>query len=293
MNELDQNPDVPPDLAFDGSLPTIDTLWERTAENQENLRKRYKELQSWSDNIAGEIRYSRVGAKIGVSEQFFGRFVRGDAELDQKQYKALLTLLWDNKLWSDSWRSRGPAAKPGTLFIALSEFLDVGEISKERLVTETPGLYRSWRPSMHVPGAYVLGMLQIIYEDDKDIVRVIEKQRFRGSDRESPQFEQHEGILVKKSNCYIIIARQFEVNKTLPRITVVSNCLYEKNCARTMQGLTIGSYGNSLFAAPAYFERIDPALEASLLEEMDIVDQVPPSVLGKMKFSVVDNVMGF
>lgn len=273
----------------------IDSLWVPLAENKDKLRRRYVELQSWINNLMDNITYKKLGEIAGVNESSIGRFIRNGADLDDTPYKLLVAHLWNNKLWSDTWRQAGPVAQPGMLFYALSEFLDVGEITQERLINETPGTYRSWRPSMHVSGNYVLGMLKVFYDDEKSIINIVEKQSFKGSKFESPQNEQYEGVLVKKSNSYVIIARQSEIHKGPPRVTVVTNFLHQRNGIRTMQGLTIGCYGHSMFAAPAYFERVTEEEAESLEESLDIVpaSDVPASVLGKLKFTVVDNIIHF
>jgi hypothetical protein len=272
----------------------IDLLLQPTPANQDKLRERIRDKMAWAKSISDGIKYRRLAEKARISHDKLDHFMQSDSYLEPEPYLHLLRHMWDDSLWSDQWRlTAGSSAAPSMLFHALAGFLDVGEISRRGLIEEMPGVYRAWRPSMHVPGSYILGMLEVRYDEEAGTLAVIEKQKFKGSECESPQEEHYEGVMVKKSDSYVIIARQSARHKGPPRVTILSNCLHQEYSARAMQGLVIGCYGRAMFAAPAYFERVGDGDAASLEESLDIVQAIPPSVAGKLKFSVVEDVIRF
>lgn len=289
------------DDANDRETPTLNELLEYSEENLQRLRQKIRALrddESTPTRIRNQIRTRELEAVLKevptckrVSASKIDNFINARTDrLEPPCYQAIVRHIWD----LGGWEKRR-ASEPG-LFHALAEFLGVQTQTLHNLATEIPGMYRVWRASMHVPGSFVQGTMEITHDKDTQAIWVVETHAFQGEGEASGASEAFEGYIVKKSRYYVIIARQQEGHRGPPRVTVIHNTLSNGTAITAMYGFVTGCYGsNGLFAAPIYIERVPQGEEANLNGELKIVgpDQIPASIRAKLRVRVDDGVIRF
>jgi len=273
-----------------GLFPDYD--WEDikkpTQDNKRHLAQRLKYLR---DTLSPNSEYRKLletdrlidKCNLTSAHDKLNNYIAGrPSALPDNDYVKLAQFVWDQKMWTSLWLKEGIATQPGALWHALTMFLDIGTSTIVNLVRRAGGTYRLWRPSMHWPGRYVLGMLEVSSDNEEGTLRTVETHRFSGADGSRPASEVFEGYLHQKSRYLFMIARQTG-SVGPPRFTIVYNqVLDQKGCISSMQGIVIGAYGdNQRFAAPVLFERIEETPK-QFSEEIDIVENVPGSVAAKL-----------
>lgn len=276
----------------------LDELIKVTPSSVRWLRQRIRDLRDYQE-LKARLTSKQLAADLrnAVTEANIDGFMAGKHIFSVAGHEALVRHLWLNKWGGDTWLKQGIAAHPAALFHALNTFLDVGEQSLINLRHEIAGTYRLWRASMHFPGKHVvLGKMVITNNFENGSVEAVETQVYKGDQLTAGQAEVFEGYLVKKSRYFVVIARQSEIHKGPPRITLFHNALYSKGIVRALEGVVIGCYGsNNLFAAPIYLERVEDRDLAGLDDQLDVknVNDIPPLVTAKLAFNLTDSVIRF
>lgn len=272
----------------------LDALLVYSAENQERVRCRIRELRSGLKIEALESKMLLKGAKLSVSLDAFNHFIGGNSRLGREDYAKLVQHLWDKKWFSGLYQKECAAQGDDALFYTLSNFLNTGAQTIQKLSRQAPGTYRVWRPSMHVPGHYVRGKMTIVLKAGAAALHVRETHIYKGEEHAAPQKEVFEGYLVKKSSFLMVVARQAGTQGGPPRVTMLHHTVANsEGKLGAMQGVVTGSYGATLFSAPVYIERVPTADEAGLDATLDITDKIPSSVMAKLRFLVSDNIVRF
>lgn len=275
-------------------LYDLDDLLRNYAEHQDYVRCRIRTLRSELKLAALESKMLLKDAKLSVSLDAFNHFMGGNSRLGEEDYVRLVRHLWDNKWFSGLYQKQGAAKGDDAFFHALSNFLNVGAQTIQDLAREAPGIYRVWRPSMHVPGQFVRGKMTITLKAETAALHVRETHVYKGEEHAAPQTEIFEGCLVKKSGFLIVVSRQAGSHGGPPRITMLHHTVpNNEGVLGAMQGVVTGTYGATLFSAPVYIERVPPADEAGLDATLDITDKIPASVMAKLRFLSSDNVIRF
>ncbi|MCW5626167.1 MAG: hypothetical protein KIT73_15745 [Burkholderiales bacterium] len=276
----------------------LDALLESTKENQEWLRKRIKKIRE-IDRLRGAFATKRLVKLIAdhgveTTDDRIDNFVSMRAGLAPEAYGILIRHMLREGWCSDSRLREVTESRSDALFLEIRRFLDVGFHTIDRLKTEIPGLFRVWRASMHVPGAYIRGMLEIEHRPDTDALWTVETQAFRGEEEAAPHDEIFEGYIMKKSHYYVMFSRQQQGHAGPPRVTVIHNVLRHSGLIQAMEGVMTGTYGaNSLFSTPIYIERVLEEERAALRDSLDIVATIPSSVRAKLRFRVENDVIRY
>lgn len=278
---------------------SLDDLLKKTKANQDWARERVMTLRK-DPELREKFTTRRLikdvfeEAGVEITEYVFDHFIRG-TDLEEDPLRVLVNYLWDNNWCSDEYRLKeGLTRHPNALFYALYLFLKAGQQTQRDLRKEALGTYRLWRPSMHFPGKYIMGMLQINVDPESLALRVTETHAYAGDNDTISQGEIFEGCMIEKSRFFFLIARQIPKHRGPPRVTVIHNPHYDdkKGVISAMEGMVTGCYGTKLFSAPVYFERVTDEEAARLPEELAIRD-APALVAAKLQFNLKNNVIFF
>lgn len=226
-------------------------------------------------------------------------FTYHKGKLPRLCYQAIVTHLWDLGAWKIENKNQNGGAKleEDTLFHALVNFLEIPSQTLNNLFSELHGTYHVWRASMHVPGSYVHGMMEINYQKTTGALWAVETHVFNGGNDVNSKREKFEGYLIKKSRFYVIIARERKSHSGPPRMTIIHNVLKDKetNVISELYGFVTGCYGsNALFSAPVYMERVSNSeLATRLGDQIEVTDDIPFSIRAKLKIRVEDGIIRF
>lgn len=292
-------------MATNLDLISLDDLLRYTDENQSWLRERLKVLRKTgvrgADGTDDPLSVKALVFKKpnldqhGITESTFDHFMRGNQKLGKNAYEILVRYLWENDWCTDRFMKIGFAKEPQALFHALAVFLDLDTQRITAMAQELPGRYVLWRPSMHIPGEFVRGMLDVERKEDSYALEAVETQGFKGEEEGAmAHTEVFEGFILRKSQYYVMIARQREQHAGPPRITVIHNVLTRDGLIQAMQGMVIGCYGtNELFAAPVFLERASGKVAEELPNTIAITAKIPRAVKPKMHMNLQDGVIRF
>lgn len=289
-------------VPFDNSFQeTFEGTMAYSDESISWLRQRIKELQNHSSTKIKQKVFAKTLVKVcgdRITEDTIYNFTGGRQALPEDAHRILVQYLWDSKLATDLSEREEAAQGPATLFHALSNFLDVSDQSLLNLSKEIPGNYTVWRPSIHIPGQFIKGLLKIDPVDLHRSIKTTETHLYKGGDDTTAIQEIFEGFIIKKSRHYVMLARQQGGHTGPPRFTIIHNTVsHNDGCNEKqiyiMEGMVTGCYGaNSLYCAPIYIERANCS-EEKLYEQLNISSSIPESIKSKLKFQLRDGVIRF
>jgi hypothetical protein len=280
----------------------LSQLLEETAENYNIVRAKIRQIRvngkrsitvKVSARHLQEIIQEKHPSYKDVNIEKINNFIFHQGGMTHICYQTIVSHLWDLGAWSNNNQDEKINLRPDALFHALTDFLDIRPQTLNNLVAEIPGLYRVWRASMHVPGSYVCGMIEISHKKDTGALWAVETHVFKGENDVISAREVFEGYMIKKSRYYVIISRQTRDHSGPPRVTLIYNTLKDTSHITALYGMVMGCYGsNALFSAPVYMERAEKKT-SELLSELEITDKIPSSVSAKLQVRVDNGIIRF
>ncbi|SAL01243.1 hypothetical protein AWB77_06305 [Caballeronia fortuita] len=273
---------------------SFEEAFEFTDANHERLRLRIKDLRDYPE-IKKELTSRKLAASChdkDVKPHTIDSFMREESiALGEQSHHDLVRYLADNHWLNDQWKREGAARDSNSLFRALTHFLQIHQQTINELADEASGTYVIWAPSLHIPGKYIRGRLEITTNDDA--VRIIETHNYSGREGTTPLKEEFCGFIIKKSRHYVLFSRLNNGHSGPPRMIIIDNAISVDSKLMVMQGMATGCYGaNTLFSAPIYIERWIGEPD-ELDRTIDITDDIPDVVRNKLSFTVSNNVLRF
>jgi hypothetical protein len=256
-----------------------------TRENSRLLRETMRRLRK-NDATKYLVGHAHLKACAGITtpQSSLSHYMDDDKRsLNGGDHEKLTRYYWDQGYWTNHATIR--EALDGindNLFHSLTQFLGVHIGTQFNSARRCEGTFRLWRPSTHVPGCFVLGMIEISYDHASLALKTCEKQRYQSSDGTRSREEIFSGYLIRKSKKYCIVAKDRSVDSL--RVTYLHYWHREQNQVVGLGGVTVGLYDNFAYAAPIYIERYEGSTE-DLEQSLDIVPEsaVPPSVLARLR----------
>jgi hypothetical protein len=159
------------------------------------------------------------------------------------------------------------------VYPAFSNFLPVSSHQLEEAKTILPGYYRTYRPSIGMPGKVIAGLLHIAYNPDHDAIEVSELMMYRRDHDEAGMTRQRFVGLIWKVEREYYLAVTHDDNTKLPQALIL-RCI--QNSATkvlvltgTYNGITYKIGGSRIFCSKFYAERLkanpgDPGWIAAL-----------------------------
>ena len=272
-------------------MPLRDRIAVNTEENAKMLRKKVEELREEKVGKRTNHKYQNTEIKkranLKVSLSVFSRFMRAEnSTLPEDDHKRLAYLLCDEGVFTkpnDVINRLIEIDNP--LFHTLVDFLKSGSGTIEKACLSYPGIYKTWRPSSHWPGHFLLGALEIIQEDTC-VIKTRETERFSGLDRAHPLIKVMDGYLFRKDGKIYILSSEEKCRKSLRLIILNSTSFGDDERAVVMEGIMVGVSKGKIFSTMVYIERWNdsPTTDIEFYKTLDIVksDEVHELILSRL-----------
>lgn len=279
-----------------------DRIAVNTEENAKVLREKIEDLQNEKAGARINSKYKNVEiikqAKLTVSQPTFSRFMKEQiTTLSGDNHSLLANFLFDEGVFTKSSDVINRLIEvDNSLFHTLVDFLKIGSGTVDKACHAYPGTYKVWQTSLHWPGCYAIGSLEIIHEDGC-VIKTRETQRFSGIDGDHQLIEEALGYLFRKDGKVYIISTGHKSRKSL-RLFIVDSASFDNDeRVYIMEGIMIGVFKGKIFSSMTYIERWNnpPADRMDFCKELDIVkpDKVHELIRNRLGLFKLENGAAF
>lgn len=251
-------------------------------ENVDVLRRRLALARDFNSVTIKEL---VIDLKLSASESKMSRFLGGSGSLSESDYNSLRDYLMDKGLWQKAFSDKDIRATKNSLFYAMCSFYEVENEAIEDMRKRALGVYRLYRPSILMPGYFVVGAMRI--HDDKGSGALIVRAKHRYIEETTDFYKEPErshtaqrlapdrhderffGYLLRRTHIYFMELtdeRSDNVQSIVCPISVRSG-----DALLSMQGIETGFYSGQLYVAPIFIERVEVPKE-EIAEHQEKID---------------------
>lgn len=225
------------------------------------FKNEVKNKQTYKDIAKGisDLHNSEQGSEeeIPITDTWLRKFTSDPSSVRPTglQLNLMYRYIDQNGGWDKHMAARNEAneLKDGQYF-SLLNFFDVPAKTTTNLAVRLPGIYRIYRPVLTHPNHFVIGVVRIWVDEERDVIFFKEHnfmQKLNGREAKNVTLE---GYAFKKSNFVSLFAS--DTTKNSIHITTFTSCETENDQFNVLFGGFFDTLGRTMYSGNVFMERI-------------------------------------